>query len=78
MVACNHASVASLGLRGRKRRQSRKPIKHIAYWRNSFWLVYPPHRRHQRKVAAFRTWLLAEVAASLRDDPFGALVPPAV
>ena len=49
-----------------------------AYWRNSFWLVHPPHRRHQRKVAAFRTWLLAEVVASLGDDPFGALVRPEV
>jgi LysR family glycine cleavage system transcriptional activator len=53
-----------------------QPIKRTAYWRNSFWLVYPAHRKRQRKVAAFRTWLLAEVAASLRDDPFGALAPP--
>ena len=51
-------------------------IDRVAYWRNSFWLVYPPHRRHQRKVAAFRAWLLAEVVASLGDDPFGALVMP--
>ena len=55
-----------------------QPIKRTAYWRNSFWLVYPTHRKRQRKVAAFRTWLLAEVAASLHGDPFGALVPPPV
>ena len=53
-----------------------QPVDRIAYWRNSFWLVYPPHRRQQRKVAAFRTWLLAEVKASLGDDRFGALLRP--
>lgn len=53
-----------------------QPIDRIAYWKNSFWLVYPPRRRHQRKVAAFRTWLLAEMVASLGDDPWGALVKP--
>ena len=51
-------------------------IDRAAYWRNSFWLVYPSHRRSQRKVAAFRTWLLAEIVESLGDDRFGALVPP--
>lgn len=53
-----------------------QPIDRVAYWRNSFWLVYPPHHKRRAKVAAFRSWLLAEVAASLGDDPFGALVPP--
>ncbi len=53
-----------------------QPIERIAYWKNSFWLVYPPHRRHQRKVAAFRTWLLAEVVAALGEDRWGALVRP--
>jgi len=51
-------------------------LPQVAHYRNSFWLVYPEHRRQQRKVAAFRTWLLAEVRASLGDDPFGALIPP--
>ena len=53
-----------------------QPIDRIAYWKNNFWLVYQPHRRNQRKVAAFRTWLLADLVASLGDDPFGALVLP--
>jgi LysR family glycine cleavage system transcriptional activator len=53
-----------------------QPIDRVAYWRNNFWLVYPKHRQRQRKVGAFRAWLLAEVIASLGDDPFGALVPP--
>ena len=53
-----------------------QPIKRVSYWRNSFWLVYPAHRRRQRKVAAFRDWLLAEITTSMGDDAFGALVPP--
>jgi LysR family glycine cleavage system transcriptional activator len=33
---------------------------------NSYWLVYPPDRRRVGKIAAFREWLLEEVAA----DPY--------
>ena len=28
-----------------------------------YWLLYPQDRRRARKIAAFRDWLLAEVAA---------------
>jgi LysR family glycine cleavage system transcriptional activator len=53
-----------------------QPLPHVAMYRNSFWLVYPEAKRRMRKVGAFRAWLLAEVAASLGDDPYHALVPP--
>lgn len=48
----------------------------IAFWRTSFWLVYPEGKRHLAKVRAFHDWLLAEVRATLADDPHGMLVPP--
>jgi LysR family glycine cleavage system transcriptional activator len=51
-------------------------LPQTAYYRNSFWLMYPESKRNQPKVRAFRDWLLAEVKASLGDDPHGALVPP--
>jgi len=48
---------------------------HIAWYHNSFWLVYPEHKRNLAKVRAFREWLNAGIAASLGDDPYGALEP---
>jgi hypothetical protein len=53
-----------------------QPLPQVAMYRNSFWLVYPEAKRRMRKVGAFRTWLLAEVAASLGDDSYQALLPP--
>ena len=50
---------------------------HVALYPNSFWLVYPEGKRNLAKVRAFRDWLLPEVKASLGDDPYAALVPPA-
>ncbi|WP_423604924.1 LysR substrate-binding domain-containing protein [Sphingomonas sp. MS122] len=51
-------------------------LPYTVYYRNSFWLVYPESKRHTPKIRAFRDWLLAEVRASLGDDPYSALVPP--
>lgn len=51
-------------------------LPHTAFYRNSFWLVYPESKAKLPKVRAFREWLLAEIRASLGEDPYGALVPP--
>ena len=51
-------------------------LPQMVYYKNSFWLVYPEHKRNLTKIRAFRDWLLADVKASLGDDPYGALVPP--
>lgn len=37
-----------------------------------YWLVYPHDRRRTRKIAAFRDWLLAQVAADPAVLRFGA------
>ncbi|MDG2533128.1 LysR substrate-binding domain-containing protein [Sphingomonas sp. HITSZ_GF] len=47
-----------------------------AYYRNAFWLMYAEGKRSQPKIRAFRDWLMAEVKASMGDDPHQALVPP--
>lgn len=39
----------------------------------SYWLVYPIDRRRARKIAAFRDWLLAEVAADPAIQQWGAV-----
>ena len=49
--------------------------QHIAYYHNSFWLVYPENKRSLAKVRAFREWLFADLALALGDDPYAALVP---
>ncbi len=49
---------------------------HTAYYRNSFWMVYPEAKRGLAKVRAFREWLFADLKATLGDDPYGALQPP--
>jgi LysR family glycine cleavage system transcriptional activator len=51
------------------------PCPHFVDYRNGFWLVYPESKRGLAKIRALRDWLLAEVKAALRDDPYGALVP---
>lgn len=40
-----------------------RPFKHSLKGVASFYVVYPPDAIRQRKVRAFRDWLLAEVAA---------------
>lgn len=53
------------------------PILDLApCYRNSFWLVYPENKRALAKVRAFREWLIADMRATLGDDPYGALQPP--
>lgn len=37
-----------------------------------YWLVYPKDRRRARKIAAFRDWMLAQVAADPAVQRFGA------
>lgn len=54
-----------------------QPLPQVARYRNGFWLMYSESKRNQPKIRAFRDWLLGEVKASLRDDPHGALMPPA-
>lgn len=48
----------------------------IYFGESSYWLVYPQDRRRAGKIAAFREWLLAEVA----NDPYAqkvlAQIPP--
>lgn len=42
----------------------------VAYDPSDFWLVYPEHHRHARKIRLFREWLLAQVAEDAgRGDP---------
>lgn len=53
-------------------------LPQVVNYRNSFWLVYPESKRNAPKIRAFRDWLLAEVRASVGDDPYEALVPPVV
>ncbi len=40
-----------------------QPFKATTRHPQSYWLVYPADRRRARKIAAFREWLLAAVAA---------------
>lgn len=40
-----------------------RPFKHSLKAHSSFYVVYPPDAIRQRKVKAFRDWLLAEVAS---------------
>lgn len=46
-----------------------QPFPCIYVTDRSHWLVYPEGRRNQRKIAAFRDWLLAEIEASRGDAP---------
>jgi LysR family glycine cleavage system transcriptional activator len=51
-------------------------LPQVARYRNSYWLMYAENKRNQPKIRAFRDWLVEEVRSSLRDDPWGALIPP--
>jgi LysR family glycine cleavage system transcriptional activator len=48
----------------------------IAYYRNSFWLVYPENKRGLAKVRAFRDWLIEDMRAMVGDDPYDVLQLP--
>ncbi|MDB5719808.1 MAG: LysR family transcriptional regulator [Alphaproteobacteria bacterium] len=52
-----------------------QPFAHRAIYRNSFWLVYPEHKRTLPKLRALRDWLLAAVREAVGEDP-ELLVPP--
>jgi len=52
-----------------------QPFEHVTYYRNSFWLVYPEHKRNLPKVRALRDWLLDEVRRAAGDDPYDILRP---
>ncbi|MEP9360294.1 LysR substrate-binding domain-containing protein [Sphingomonas sp. KR3-1] len=53
-----------------------QPLPQVAQYRNSFWLMYAEGKRNQPKIRAFRDWVLEEVRVALRDDPWGAGMPP--
>ena len=40
-----------------------QPFEALMPYAGGYWLVYPKDRRRARKIAAFREWLLAQVAA---------------
>jgi LysR family glycine cleavage system transcriptional activator len=40
-----------------------RPFKHALKSFSSFYLVYPPDAIRQRKVRAFRDWLVAEAGS---------------
>ena len=46
-----------------------QPFEHAHITNRSHWLVYPESRRNQPKIAAFREWLLAEVAKQAESEP---------
>ena len=41
-----------------------------------YWLVYPDYKRGQPKIAAFRDWIAAEVAADAAREPAEIFVEP--
>lgn len=50
----------------------------VAYDPSDFWLVYPEHQRHTRKVRLFRDWLLETVARDAATGPLDYYAPPAL
>ena len=42
---------------------------HVHVTDRSYWLVYPEGRRNQPKIAAFRDWILAQVARDTQTEP---------
>lgn len=53
-----------------------QPFPLIGFQGPSFYLVYPEQRRTRPKIAAFRDWLLREVAAQAASGPTGAFEAP--
>jgi len=54
-----------------------QPFDHVAFYRNSYWLVYAEHKRNLPKVRGFRDWLVEAVRRAAGDDPYGILEEPA-
>ncbi len=44
-----------------------QPFAHRLHSRRSYFMVYPKSRAHAAKIQAFRTWILAEIAADATD-----------
>jgi LysR family glycine cleavage system transcriptional activator len=53
-----------------------QPFEHVHLSASSQWLVYPEPRRNQPKIAAFRTWLLGEIAEEAKREPKAIFEPP--
>jgi LysR family glycine cleavage system transcriptional activator len=53
-----------------------QPFRHVALYKNGFWLAYPEHKRNLPKVRALRDWLLKSVKAAAGKDQ-ELLKPPA-
>lgn len=53
-----------------------QPFPYLHLIASSYWLVYPESRRSQPKIAAFRDWILAEVAAVAQRGPAAVFDPP--
>jgi LysR family glycine cleavage system transcriptional activator len=53
-----------------------QPFPHIMLTDRSHWLVYPEGRRAQPKIAAFREWLLKQVAEATKAEPPEIFEPP--
>jgi len=45
-----------------------QPFRHVALYKNGFWLVYPEHKRNLPKVRALRDWLLKAVKEAAGKD----------
>ena len=45
-----------------------QPFRHVALYKNGFWLVYPEHKRNLPKVRALRDWLLKSVKEAAGKD----------
>ena len=46
-----------------------QPFPHVHVTNRGHWLVYPEGRRNQPKIAAFRDWILAQVARQAESEP---------
>lgn len=53
-----------------------QPFSSVHMPGNSYWLVYPEHKRMQHKIKAFREWLLAEIGTSTGDAPPEVFIEP--
>jgi LysR family glycine cleavage system transcriptional activator len=45
-----------------------QPFRHVALYKNGFWLVYPEHKRTLPKVRALRDWLLKSIREAAGKD----------
>lgn len=70
-VANGGFALASPVLFGGELRAGRlvQPFETVMPYGGGYWLVYPKDRRRTRKIAAFREWILAQVAADPGTRP---------